>query len=68
MTNYKELQQKYEFDVFPKRDLCIVKGKGARLWDDQGNEYIDFASGISVANIGHANEKIAEALKHKLKH
>lgn len=63
MTNYKELQQKYEFDVFPKRDLCIVKGKGARLWDDQGNEYIDFASGISVANIGHANEKITEALK-----
>lgn len=63
MTNYKELQQKYEFDVFPKRDLCIVKGKGAKLWDDEGNEYIDMASGISVANIGHANPKVAEALK-----
>lgn len=65
MTNFKELQQKYEFDVFPKRDLCIVKGKGARLWDDQGNEYIDCASGISVANIGHANQKIADALKEQ---
>ncbi len=65
MTNFKELQQKYEFDVFPKRDLCIVKGKGAKLWDDQGNEYIDMASGISVANIGHANEKIVEALKNQ---
>ena len=65
MTNYKELQQKYEFDVFPKRDLCIVKGKGARLWDDEGNEYIDCAAGISVANIGHANEKVAEALKEQ---
>ena len=63
MNNFKELQQKYEFDVFPKRDLCIVRGKGAKLWDDEGNEYIDMASGISVANIGHSNEKIVEALK-----
>ncbi len=63
MTNYKELQQQYEFDVYPKRDLTLVKGKGAKLWDDNGNEYIDCAAGIGVANIGHGNEKLAQALK-----
>ncbi|MHB8905655.1 MAG: aspartate aminotransferase family protein, partial [Melioribacteraceae bacterium] len=43
----------------------LVKGKGARLWDDQGNEYIDMAAGISVANIGHGNEKVAQAISEQ---
>ncbi len=65
MTNYKELIQKYEVDVYPRRDVVLVKGKGARLWDDQGNEYIDMAAGISVANIGHGNEKLAKAISEQ---
>jgi acetylornithine/LysW-gamma-L-lysine aminotransferase len=44
------------------RDVVLVKGKGARLWDDKGNEYIDMASGISVANIGHSNDNVVEAI------
>ncbi len=63
MIDYKSLQQKYEFDVFPKRDIVLVKGKGAKLWDDKGKEYIDCAAGIGVASIGHANDKLIEALK-----
>lgn len=63
MRDYISLQQKYEFDVFPKRDVVLVKGKGAKLWDDKGNEYIDCAAGIGVASIGHANEKLVEAIK-----
>lgn len=62
MTNYKELIQKYEMDVYPRRDVVLVKGKGARLWDDQGNEYIDCAAGIGVASIGHSNQKVADAI------
>lgn len=65
MTNYKELIQKYEVDVYPRRDVVLVKGKGACLWDDQGNEYIDMAAGISVANIGHGNEKLAKAISEQ---
>ncbi len=65
MTNYKELIQKYEVDVYPRREVVLVKGKGARLWDDQGNEYIDMAAGISVANIGHGNEKVAQAISEQ---
>ncbi len=62
MTNYKELIQQYEMDVYPRRDVVLVKGKGARLWDDQGNEYIDCAAGVGVAGIGHANQKVADAV------
>jgi LysW-gamma-L-lysine/LysW-L-ornithine aminotransferase len=65
MKDYKALTQKYEIDVYPKRDVVLVKGKGARMWDDQGNEYIDMSSGISVANIGHSNDKVVEAISNQ---
>lgn len=65
MIDYKELQTKYEFDVFPKRDIVIVKGKDATLWDDKGNEYIDCAAGIGVASIGHSNPYLAKALSEQ---
>ncbi len=65
MIDYKELQAKYEFDVFPKRDVVLVKGKDATLWDDKGNEYIDCAAGIGVASIGHSNPYLAKALSEQ---
>jgi acetylornithine/LysW-gamma-L-lysine aminotransferase len=65
MKDYKALTQKYEIDVYPRRDVVLVKGKGARMWDDQGNEYIDMSSGISVANVGHSNDKVVEAISNQ---
>ncbi len=62
MIDYKAIQQQYEIDVYPMRDVVLVKGKGARLWDDKGTEYIDMASGISVANVGHCNDKVVDAI------
>jgi acetylornithine/LysW-gamma-L-lysine aminotransferase len=62
MKDYKAITQQYEIDVYPRRDVVLVRGKGAHVWDDQGNEYIDMAAGISVANIGHANAKVVEAI------
>jgi len=62
MKDYKAITQQYEIDVYPRRDVVLVRGKGARVWDDQGNEYIDMAAGISVANVGHSNDKVVEAI------
>ncbi len=62
MKDYKSIIDQYEIDVYPKRDVVFVKGKGARLWDDKGKEYVDMASGISVANVGHANDKVVAAI------
>lgn len=62
MKDYKALIQKYEIGVYPMRDVVIVKGKGAHVWDEKGDEYIDMAASISVANIGHSNEKVVEAI------
>lgn len=62
MKDYKSLIEKYEVDVYPRRDVVLVKGNGARVWDDKGNEYIDMAAGISVANIGHSNKMVVDAI------
>ncbi len=63
MKSSKELIDKYEVNVYPKRDLVIVKGKDAKVWDENGKEYIDCAAGIGVATVGHCNTQVVEAIK-----
>jgi acetylornithine/N-succinyldiaminopimelate aminotransferase len=43
------------FDVYPLYDIEPVKGKGARVWDSEGGEYLDFYGGHAVISIGHAH-------------
>lgn len=40
----------------------IVRGEGCKLWDEDGNEYLDFLAGIAVVGLGHANPEIADAI------
>ncbi len=60
--NVRSVEQKYELPVYPRRDIVLVRGKGARLYDEQGREYIDCASNVGVSNIGHGNEVVARAI------
>lgn len=48
--------------VYAKREVLIVRGQGALLYDEQGREYIDCVGGQGVANLGHAHPLIAEAI------
>lgn len=52
----------------PKVSLpLIVKGKGATIWDDEGNEYIDCHSGPGVCNVGHCHPQLIEAIEAQVK-
>lgn len=44
----------------------IVKGKGVRVWDVDGNEYIDWAMGLTAVSLGHAYEPVLEAVREEL--
>ena len=55
-------EQRYAFEVFPKRDLAIVRGNGATLYDESGRAYIDCVAGVGVANVGHAHPDVARAI------
>ena len=65
--NTQETEQRYGFEVYPKRDLTLVKGEGAVVWDEAGNSYIDCAAGTGVASLGHAHPAIVEALTRQAK-
>ncbi len=61
-VNTKDLEDQYELSVYPRRNIVLVRGKGAKLYDDQGREYIDCASNVGVSNIGHGREEVARAI------
>ena len=60
--NTKMLEQTYELSVYARRDIVLVSGKGARLYDEEDREYIDCASNVGVSNIGHGNQAVAKAI------
>lgn len=65
MSSWIEKEQQFAYEVYPRRNICIVRGKGALLWDDRGNEYIDCAAGMGVANLGHAHPAVVEAVSRQ---
>ena len=60
--NVLTTEQRFAFEVFPKRDLAIVRGDGATLYDESGRAYIDCVAGVGVASVGHANPDVARAI------
>ena len=57
-----DIENKHTAGTYAKQPLVIVRGQGASLFDADGVEYLDCTSGHGVANLGHANPKVAEAL------
>ncbi len=60
--NNQSLESSHTSGVYAKRDLTIVRGQGATLWDAQGRAYIDCVGGQGTANIGHAHPVVAAAI------
>jgi acetylornithine/N-succinyldiaminopimelate aminotransferase len=48
--------------VYRQRELILQRGKGARLWDSEGRDYVDFGAGIAVCSLGHCNPELNAAL------
>ncbi len=53
------------FDVYPLFPIHIVRGKGCRVWDEQGTEYLDLYGGHAVISIGHAHPHYVEAVSRQ---
>ena len=54
------------FDVYPLFDVNIVKGKGCKVWDDKGQEYLDLYGGHAVISIGHAHPHYISKVNEQL--
>lgn len=54
------------FDVYPLFDVNVVKGKGCKVWDDKGREYLDLYGGHAVISIGHCHPHYVEMMTRQL--
>jgi len=62
VSKWQELESKYFMHTVNRVPVTLVKGEGARVWDDNGREYLDFVAGWAVNSLGHCHPVVAEAL------
>ena len=56
------LNDRYLFPVYPRAPVALVRGRGCRVWDADGKEYLDFFASTVVANLGHAHPRVTQAI------
>jgi acetylornithine/N-succinyldiaminopimelate aminotransferase len=50
---------------YPRAPITIVRGRGSKVWDDQGNVYLDFSSGIAVSSLGHCHPHWVQSVQRQ---
>jgi acetylornithine/N-succinyldiaminopimelate aminotransferase len=66
LAELQELERTSVIGSYTRLPVEFVRGEGARLWDEQGNEYLDFLCGISVTNLGHCHPLVVSAVREQV--
>lgn len=61
----RQLFADFVVPTYSRYDVVFVRGQGARVWDEDGNEYLDFGAGIAVSTLGHAHPRMVEVLERQ---
>jgi acetylornithine/N-succinyldiaminopimelate aminotransferase len=62
-----KLTDKYVANTYTRYPIALVRGKGARVWDADGKEYLDFLAGIAVNGLGHCHPAVVRAIEQQAK-
>jgi predicted acetylornithine/succinylornithine family transaminase len=65
LQELQELDARYVMPTYARGPAAFVRGEGARLWDTEGREYLDFFAGLSVHNAGHSHPAIVAAVREQ---
>ncbi len=65
LVELQALEREYAIGTYVRNPVEFVRGSGCRLWDDDGNEYLDFLAGISVLNVGHCHPRVVAAVRQQ---
>src|SRR6202011_2723010 len=65
LAELQELEREYVLPTYKRFPVQFVRGEGCRLWDDEGNEYLDMLAGISVCNVGHCHPAVVAAVREQ---
>jgi acetylornithine/N-succinyldiaminopimelate aminotransferase len=66
LAELQELERTSVIGSYARFPVEFVRGEGSRLWDVEGNEYLDFLCGISVTNIGHCHPHVVQAVREQV--
>ncbi|MBI5181261.1 MAG: aminotransferase class III-fold pyridoxal phosphate-dependent enzyme, partial [Nitrospirae bacterium] len=58
-----EFSKKYIMNTYNRFPVVFIKGRGAKLFDSDNREYLDFVAGIAVCNLGHCHPKVTVAFQ-----
>ncbi len=64
--NLENNDKQYVLNTYARNYVNFTKGQNATLFDEKGNNYIDFTSGIGVVSVGHANKRVADAIYNQV--
>jgi acetylornithine/succinyldiaminopimelate/putrescine aminotransferase len=59
------LTEKYVVKTYTRAPIALARGRGTRVWDADGKEYLDFLAGIAVNSLGHCNPAVVKAIKQQ---
>jgi len=59
------LADKYMFQTYGRFPITLIRGKGCRVWDEEGKEYLDFVGGIAVCALGHSAAIVSRTLEEQ---
>jgi predicted acetylornithine/succinylornithine family transaminase len=65
LAELQQLERDALMPTYARSPVEFVRGEGTRLWDDEGNEYLDFLTGISVAQLGHCHPAVVDAVREQ---
>jgi len=65
--HWQELEQQYYMRTFTRQPVVLVRGEGARVWDEQGNQYLDMVAGLAVNVLGHCHPAVVDAITQQAK-
>jgi acetylornithine/N-succinyldiaminopimelate aminotransferase len=63
LAELQAIEAAHVLPTYARQPVELVRGAGTRVWDSDGNEYLDFLSGISVLNVGHCHPQVVEAVR-----
>ncbi|MFZ0089417.1 MAG: acetylornithine/succinylornithine family transaminase [Solirubrobacteraceae bacterium] len=66
LSELQALEREYAVATYVRNPVQFVRGRGCRLWDSDGNEYLDFLAGISVLNVGHCHPRVVAAVRDQV--
>jgi acetylornithine/N-succinyldiaminopimelate aminotransferase len=66
-SDWQELEHKLYMNIVKRVPVTLVRGKGVSVWDDRGNEYLDFVGGWAVNSLGHCHPVMVKALTYQAK-